>query len=587
MKVLLTAINAKYIHSNLAIYDLKAYAKELPVQVELGEYTINQLPEEILRRIYEERADVVAFSCYIWNISMVLSVAEELHKVAPHIHIWLGGPEASYDAAELLKKAPYVELVMVGEGEETFYDLLQRYLLQEENLLEIAGITYRDMDSNEIVQNPLRPYLDMDSIPFVYEDTMAFAHKIIYYETSRGCPFRCSYCLSSIDKRVRFRSLSLVLPELKHFLDEQVPQVKFVDRTFNCKHDHAYAIWKYILENDNGITNFHFEISSDLLQEEDFILFEKMRPGLIQLEIGVQSTYPETIEAIQRTMNLSKVRANVARIQKMNNIHQHLDLIAGLPYETLNIFRQSFNDVYHMYPNQLQLGFLKVLKGSYMEEHKEEYGILYTSKPPYEVLSTRWLSYEEVLELKGIEEMVEIYYNSGQFLQSICYLLPFYKDAFTFYQEFAVYYKENNLLDRKHTRLARYDILRQFAMETVMLNPKMVRIEGKAFSIHRLDEYLIYDLYITEHCKKRPAWALQNSGTKELLNQLRNTAWRSRYLSAADNQAVTEILKNRTDVHLEYFPETMQKQYLLFDYSRRQPLTNHAVTVVLDIKTED
>ena len=369
MKVLLVAVNAKYIHSNLAVYDLKAYTENIPVEVELAEYTINQQQEEILRDIYEHKADVVAFSCYIWNITYVKALAEELHKIAPQVQIWFGGPEASYDAKQLLRELSYVELVIVGEGEETFAQLLQKHLLDGERLENIVGICYRE-NTGEICDNGIREYLPMDKIPFVYHNLDRFAHKILYYETSRGCPFRCSYCLSSIDKRVRLRSLSLVFPELQFFLDNKVDQVKFVDRTFNCNHEHAYEIWKYLLEHDNGITNFHFEVAADLLREEDFALFAQMRKGLIQLEIGIQSTYPDTITEIRRVMDVGKVAECVARVKKMHNIHQHLDLIAGLPFETFAQFQQSFNDVYAMRPDQLQLGFLKVLKGSYMEEKK-------------------------------------------------------------------------------------------------------------------------------------------------------------------------------------------------------------------------
>lgn len=576
MKVLLVAVNAKYIHSNLAIYDLKAYVNSLPVSVQLGEYTVNQLPEDILRGIYEEGADVVAFSCYIWNITTVLSLAEELHKIAPATRIWLGGPEASYDAEALLEKSSSVELVVVGEGEATFYDLLDKHLLAGQDLSDIDGIVYRN-GKREICRNPLRPYLNMDEIPFVYEDMSGFEHKILYYETSRGCPFRCSYCLSSIDKQVRFRSLSLVLPELQYFLEQKVPQVKFVDRTFNCNHEHAYEIWRYICDHDNGITNFHFEISADLLKEEDFQLFARMRPGLIQLEIGVQSTNPDTIAAIQRKMNVTKVREQVLRVHDMGNIHQHLDLIAGLPHETFSIFARSFNDVYEMKPDQLQLGFLKVLKGSCMEEHREEYGIVATSQPPYEVLSTKWLTYEERCVLKDVEEMVEVYYNSGQFRRSIACLQKGFADAFTFYRKLADYYRKCGLMEQKHTRLFRYDALRQFALEEEDSLEKV--------SLPVLEECLLYDLYLTENCKKRPSWAQGEKEGKERLKQLRSPQWRREHLEPAEQEAVNRILINRTDLHLEYFPNTMDGRYVLFDYSRRHPLTNEAATLPLEINS--
>lgn len=569
MKVHLVAVNAKYIHSNLAVYDLKAYVKNLPVKVTLGEYTINQNPEEILQAIYEQNADIVAFSCYIWNISIILPLCRELKKINRDVRIWLGGPEASYDAAALLEKESKVDLVIVGEGELTFYNLLKEHLLGGAELFTIPGITYRDSDGR-ICETGCREYIDMDSIPFVYEDFTPFAHKIIYYETSRGCPFSCSYCLSSIDKRVRFRSLPLVFREIQYFLDHKVPQVKLVDRTFNCNHAHAYAIWSYIQEHDNGITNFHFEISADLLQEADFLLFSKMRPGLIQLEIGVQSTNPETITAIHRKMNVEQLAENVGRVKKEENIHQHLDLIAGLPFETYAIFRKSFNDVYAMQPDQLQLGFLKVLKGSYMQEHQEEYEVMHWEEPPYEVLSTKWLSYEEVRKLKGIEDMVEVYYNSGQFRCVLAGVLPYFPDAFTFYEKLAAFYEERGYFKCKHTRLARYEILREFLLE----------MKTETVSLEMLDEYLLRDLYSVEHIKKRPAWAPYPDEMKQYGNNLRNPVFRAQHLPEEIRKKVETVLSQKGDWHVEAFP-LLEKGCLLFDYSSRNPLTNEAQRIKL------
>lgn len=589
MKVLLVAVNAKYIHSNLAVYDLKAYTENIPVEVELAEYTINQQQEEILRDIYEHKADVVAFSCYIWNITYVKALAEELHKIAPQVQIWFGGPEASYDAKQLLRELSYVELVIVGEGEETFAQLLQKHLLDGERLENIVGICYRE-NTGEICDNGIREYLPMDKIPFVYHNLDRFAHKILYYETSRGCPFRCSYCLSSIDKRVRLRSLSLVFPELQFFLDNKVDQVKFVDRTFNCNHEHAYEIWKYLLEHDNGITNFHFEVAADLLREEDFALFAQMRKGLIQLEIGIQSTYPDTITEIRRVMDVGKVAECVARVKKMHNIHQHLDLIAGLPFETFAQFQQSFNDVYAMRPDQLQLGFLKVLKGSYMEEKKEDYEIISTSEPPYEVLATKWLSYEERSLLKDVEEMVEVYYNSGQFMHTLEYLLAGREDTFSFYLQLSRYYRQREWMGYKHTRLFRYDALRAFVSDGLQRNmtaePENISESDPKRSVRKdtvcakfeeelLTEYLLHDLYLTENSKKRPDWACDDTETKQRLKQIRDPRWRAQHLKQEQAGQIEKILANRTDLHLEYYPK-MCGGYLLYDYSQRDPLTNEA-----------
>ena len=450
MKVLLTAINAKYIHSNLAVYSLKAYAeekmqgteKENDVRIEIAEYTINQQTDEILMDIYKRKPDMLCLSCYIWNLIYVEEIVREIRKILPDVILWLGGPEVSYDAADVLRRLPEVDGVMMGEGEKTFAELLMHYNKSSRNqtkeLAEIPGITYRRfsdvIQTEEIGENEWRPVMNLSDVPFVYHNMKDFENKIIYYESSRGCPFSCSYCLSSVDKCLRFRNLELVKKELQFLIDHKVPQVKFVDRTFNCSHNHAMTIWSYIMDHDNGITNFHFEVSADLLNEEELELMSRMRPGLIQLEIGVQSTNLETIREIHRTMRFGEVARIVKRIHSFGNIHQHLDLIAGLPFEDYESFERSFNDVYALQPEQLQLGFLKVLKGSYMEEHKEEYELAAKSLPPYEVLHTKWLPYDDILRLKGIEEMVEMYYNSRQFCHSLPYIIRLYESPFAFFE---------------------------------------------------------------------------------------------------------------------------------------------------------
>ena len=578
MKILLAAVNAKYIHSNLAVYNLKAYVSSLPVEVVVGEYTINQQSGDILQKIYEQKADVVAFSCYIWNIEMVRQLAEELKQVSPETKVWFGGPEVSYDASGLLKTFPYVDLILLGEGEETFYELVSLLAegTYEQKVHTVKGTAFRDGEKCCI--RPAREYMQMDRIPFVYQDTDAFAHKIIYYESSRGCPFACSYCLSSIDKRVRFRSLSLVFEELESFLDQNVAQVKFVDRTFNCRHDHAYAIWEFIAKRDNGVTNFHFEISADLLQEEDFALFETMRPGLIQLEIGVQSTNPDTIAAIHRKMDLAALADHVARIRKMHNIHQHLDLIAGLPYENLQRFSQSFDDVYAMQPDQLQLGFLKVLKGSDMYCRREEYGVVYTSRPPYEVLQTKWLSYEDVLVLKGIEEMVEVYYNSGQYQKTLSFCLPYFERPYCFYEKLSAFYKKKGYFEKSHTRLARYDILREF-----LYTQWSQKDEAGAMRLKQAEECLLFDIFAYEHSKRYPSWAVLEEQTKEVMNGLKNPKYRQEHIPMECLKQVDPVLKKKADSYVSYLPLT-RGGYVLFDYSDRNPLTNEAKSYRLVIQ---
>ena len=656
MRFLLCGINAKYIHSNLAIFSLKAYAdrKKIPeAEIILKEYTINNYVEDILQDLYEEKADVVIFSCYIWNISFVRELAAELKKVSPDVKIWAGGPEVSYAANKFLMENPAFDLIMQGEGEEVFSELIRltvekkcrikdvykqseskkvlswivekRYSIErkqaikeekdiedkhfagEDNvyptnyidmskLQKLQGIAVWDFsgeaalgnaESNignktKIINTGFATLMDMDTIPFVYEDFHLFEHKILYYETSRGCPFCCSYCLSSVDKTVRFRSLPIVKKELDAFLEAKVPQVKFVDRTFNCNRQRAIDIWSYLVEHDNGITNFHFEISSDLLGEEELELFAKMRPGLIQLEIGVQSTNGETVDAIHRHMDLDKLFHYVDRVHELGNIHQHLDLIAGLPYENYERFGCSFDDLYAHEPDQLQLGFLKVLKGTMMEEEVKKYSILYRNQPPYEVLGTKWLSYDEIILLKGVEELVELYYNSGQYTLTLKYAVPFFESPFRFYEMFSAWYRGKGYHKLNHNRLEKYNILREFLREHIDEN-----------EWDTLDEIMLYDMYLRENVKGRPAWAKDTAQYKK--------EWKALYreqgekLFPEDVQAgIYDSKRAANQSHIEVFEINIKKfeqsgqvekkqVFCLFDYSRRNPLNRAARTVEWEI----
>lgn len=579
MKYLLAAINAKYIHSNLGIYSLKRYAEEklsvensrfgtTDIRIELGEYTINHQRERILQDIYKRSPDVVGFSCYIWNILYVKEMVRNLKKVMPEVRIWLGGPEVSYDAEKVLLELPEAELVMLGEGEETF-----RRLIEQEELSSLPGIAYRGADGQIHVNGPA-PLLPLDEIPFSYGDLDGLEHRIIYYESSRGCPFSCSYCLSSIDRSVRFRSLDLVKKELLFFLERKVLQVKFVDRTFNCKKSHSIEIWRFLLDHDNGVTNFHFEISADLLDEEEIELIGRMRPGLIQLEIGVQTTNPETITEIRRRMDLKKLEKNVVRVNARHNVHQHLDLIAGLPFENLERFRKSFNDVYRMEPEQLQLGFLKVLKGSYMEEKAADYGLLCQSEPPYEVLSTRWLDYGDLILLKGVEEMVEVYYNSGQFRATVKELEREFETPFAFYESLARYYETREFSGISHSRLARYEILYAFIRETLK-NGKME--EGRKLpeppepALKRFRDLLMYDLYLRENVKSRPSFAGDLSADKEVIKQFFiQEAEAPRYLDGYEGYDSRQLAKM---AHMESMSDG---SFVLFDYKNRDALLGNA-----------
>ena len=545
LKILLAACNAKYIHSNLAVYNLKSCSGEYSHNVVIKEYTINQIQDDILKDIYLEQPDVICFSCYIWNISFVKELVPDLKKILPHVDFWAGGPEVSYDAVEFLKKNPAFFGVMVGEGEETFHELAGYYIERKpENLKEIRGVAFHDETKvPDIVHTGWRELMDLSKVPFAYSNLTEFKNRIIYYESSRGCPFSCSYCLSSIDKKLRFRDIELVKNELQFFIDNKVPQVKFVDRTFNCKHDHAMAIWRYITEHDNGITNFHFEISADLLREEELALMKTMRPGLIQLEIGVQSTNPQTIKAIRRTMDFEKLKGIVEQIHGFGNIHQHLDLIAGLPYEGYDSFHKSFCDVYALRPEQFQLGFLKVLKGSHMMEMTGEYQILYKDREPYEVLSTAWLTYGEILRLKMVESMVEVYYNSGQFKHTLVFLEQYFEDPFRMYEALGRFYEKKGYSEISHSRMRRYEILMEFAGEQ------------KEIPLEALSDVMLLDLYLRENLKSRPSFASDQKPYERMI-------W--------DYRKAEKIPKT---AHIEVFRDGKK---ILFDYTDRDPLTNNA-----------
>lgn len=576
MKILLAAINAKYIHSNLAVYSLKSYVdskrknhNELRTEIDIGEYTINQPIDGILQDIYKRKPDMIGFSCYIWNIQFVLQIARNLIKVLPKTAIWLGGPEVSYDGRQVLKKEAEITGIMVGEGEETFSELIDYYEqlefghVSKKDLAQILGIIFR-CESGSIIETAQRPPLCMDTIPFPYQSLERMEHRIVYYESSRGCPYSCSYCLSSIDKRVRFRSLELVKQELDFFLKWKVPQVKFIDRTFNCKKSHCIEIWKYLLKKDNGVTNFHFEISGDLLSDEELELLEHMRPGQIQLEIGVQTINPQTIEEIHRNMDLVRLEQNVRKIKTFGNIHQHLDLIVGLPYEDFESFCQSFDRVYRMRPEQLQLGFLKVLKGSHMEEMAETYGLSYHEEPPYEVLFTKWLDYEEVLRLKRVEEIVEVYYNSNQFSYTLREMENKWQSPYAMFESMANYYRKQGFFEINHSRLARYEILFQFLQKQ----------EPQRIEIYR--DILMYDLYLRENVKSRPQFAREQGCYKTRIKQFFiEESQNPRYLKGYEAYDSRQISKM---AHVEVMADG---KMILFDYQNRSPLNYNARTEIV------
>ena len=580
MQFLLTALNAKYIHSNPGLYSLRRFTKENAVHVRIAEYTINNRTEEILADLYRRKPDVIGFSCYIWNWDMMQELFTELSKLLPGLPIWLGGPEVSYDAEKILERYPMITGIMVGEGEETFSEVLDYYVNGKKNgkkLSDIAGLVLPEGRTAE------RRPLSLTEIPFLYDGTDDFKNRIIYYESQRGCPFRCSYCLSSIDKTVRFRDIDVVKKELQYFLDNRVEQVKFVDRTFNCNHAHAVAIWKYILEHDNGVTNFHFEIAGDILDEEELVILRAMRPGLVQLEIGVQSTNPETLREIRRVMDIEKLKKVVAAIREGNNVHQHLDLIAGLPYEGYESFARSFDDVYAMKPDQLQLGFLKVLKGSYMQEKASEYGLVYTEKPPYEVLYTRWLPYADVCRLKRIEEMVELYYNSNQFTHTLPFLEKAFDGPFAMYEALADFYEEEGYFRETPSRIYRYQVLLSFAEKW----------DGAHLPLYR--ELLTFDLYLRENAKSRPDFACDRDAFKKEITDFYKKEEEERHFLPDYEEYDSRQLARMTHIEPFRYPvwdrELPEKPdadagteiagYVLFDYKNRSPLNHEARIVVM------
>lgn len=590
MKALLVALNAKYIHSNLGIYCLYAYSRKQGIPSEellFREFTINQNRESIIENIYEEKPDIIGFSCYIWNIEEMRGIAREVKMILPQADIWFGGPEVSCEGERVLKENPWITGVMVGAGERSFYEILSGHRQGNRDWRRIPGLVVREGDGS--CRTPDGTPLSMDEIPFVYDYIPEMEHRILYYESSRGCPYGCSYCLSSVSPGVCFRSMELVEQELQYFLDRRVPQVKFVDRTFNCNPEHAMGIWRYLHEHDNGVTNFHFELSADLLTREEIHYMAKLRPGLAQFEIGVQSTHRETVQAIHRRMDWERLKSHVVQMGRVGNIHQHLDLIAGLPYEDFRTFRRSFCDVYALRPDQLQLGFLKVLKGSPMEEQAKEFGMIYQPQPPYEVLGTKWISYGELRRLKWVEDMVERYYNSMQFMASVEYLVPFFEDAFAFYDLLGSFYKERGYGQRQQSRMQNYDNLLEFVQYYIEGSPNC------GIEVEAVRELLVFDLYARENLKAEPLGLMT-----EFQKSVDRGECRAFY---QDDRAMGRYLPKYGEVpwkqkmrmtHLGWFSYDIlgflehhhwqrKRCAILFDYAKRNPLNHQAFCQKVEI----
>ena len=560
MKILLVACNAKYIHSNLALRYLSRFQNNNQKHhVETMEFTINQRLDFIAEELFRKQPDVVLFSCYIWNVEMLRQLCPILKKIMPDCVIGFGGPEVSYESETFLRENPAVDFVMRGEGELVFTKYLEHLDAGNPATLgEIESLTYRQGD--EIFSTPQMHPMDLALLPFPYEDDFSdVQNQIIYYESSRGCPYHCGYCLSSVENGVRFVPLDKVLPDLQKFLDKNVPQVKFIDRTFNCKKSHAMAIWKYLHEHDNGVTNFHFEITADLIDQETIDFLRTVRKGLFQFEIGVQSTNPQTIRAINRNVDFAALSEIVQQIKDGGNIHQHLDLIAGLPYEDYDSFGRSFNDVYALYPEQLQLGFLKVLKGSMLHQKQKEFEIVYHDTAPYEVLTTHELPYADTLRLKYVEEMVETYYNSGRFLHTLAYLVPLYESPFAFFEALSQFWVGENYHYLGLSKMGLFDVLWRFVEQ----NPKVDK--------RKLQWEMKFDIALHEKPKKLPAW----------LTVTNEEQWHDKAFAFYGNptlwqKCLPHYKSNKEAIrqtHLEVFGDEKQKA-VLFDYGKRDLLGN-------------
>ncbi len=573
IKTLLVAINAKYIHTSLAVRSIYTYCKENNTNINIKEFTINNDEDTIINEIYEEKPDFLGFSCYIWNVNIILDIISTIKKLLPDIKIFVGGPEVSYDYEYIFEKG--VDIVCIGEGEQTVKELVDKFNTTkyiDKSFESIEGIAFK-VNNNLIITND-RKLLELDKIPFVYKEGLyGTENKILYYEASRGCPYSCQYCLSSLEKGLRFLTEERVKQDLDFFLKNNVKQVKFVDRTFNCNKKFALLIWNYLIDNDNGMTNFHFEISADIIDEDMINTLKKARVGLFQFEIGVQSTNNNTLDEIKRKTNLKKLFDRVNEIKKLKNIHQHLDLIAGLPFEDYEIFKKSFNDVFKVYPEQFQLGFLKLLKGSGLRINAKKYGIVYKDKAPYEVLYTNLINYDKMTTLKNIEEMVEIYYNSGKAINTIKYGIKFFKSPFDFFENLVTYWINNKYNNISHSKMKLYEIIYTF----------LSSIDGINSSI--LNEIIKFDILLNDNIKSLPVWinTQYNNEFKEKERRFYNNEENiKKYLPHLEKYGAKQISRmcyfEKFNIDIENiinsnFEQIDKKEnYILFDYYTKNDL---------------
>ena len=486
MKLLFAAVNAKFVHTNLALRYLRQVTGGICTSV-MKEYSINDNILSVERDIILSKPDIVAFSCYIWNISFILTLADNVKKALPHCTIILGGPEVSYDSTDIMDRHPFVDYIIKGEGELVFPSVISHIVSGA--VMPACGVTYRD--AGKIIDTPQGILPDFSHIPFPYteEDLKNLSGRIIYYESSRGCPYSCKYCLSGERGNVRFKDTDVVISDMRFFAANGVPLVKFVDRTFNADKKRAAAIWQAIASLGTD-TRFHMEITGELLDGDTLDILKNVKPQNLQFEIGIQSTNPQTLEAIERKCNTDKLFENIEYLLKHTNIHIHLDLIAGLPYEDLASFKRSFNEVVNLRPHVLQLGFLKLLKGSAMRYESEKYGMVYRSNAPYEIISNSFLSCEDVLLLKDIDFVFDKFYNSGSFSKTMDYLFDLYNDKFQIFIDIVKFFREHDLVNASFSKQKLYDVLYNCFCHL-----------GTGF-----EEALRYDMIYSLHVGKLPEW---------------------------------------------------------------------------------
>ncbi len=568
MKIILCSLNSKFIHSNLAIRYLEKYVEDIS-NVEILEYTINQNIDFIVSEIYKQKPDLIGFSTYIWNIEETLKICEILKMVLPSIKILLGGPEVSFDGKQILEDKPFIDFIIYGEGEVTFKELAEEFINNSESYENILGLIYR---KGEIIyKNRERPLIkNLDTIPSPYLNVgNEFENKIVYYESSRGCPFGCEFCLSSTIHGVRYFGIERVKKDLEQLIEGKVNQVKFVDRTFNANKKHIMAIMNFIIDKNPVDINFHFEVTAHLLDEETLEFLRNVKEGLFQFEIGVQSTNDETINVVGRTTDFDKLVYVVERIKSYKNIHQHLDLIAGLPYEGYTTFKKSFNDVYDIRPEKLQLGFLKLLKGSGLRLNEKEYGYKYLNAPPYEVLENNYITYGEIIKLKSIEDLVEKYYNDGFFKNSLEFvIINFFEDSFSFYEDFSLFWDIKDYGKISHSKNSLYEIIMEYYLY-------------KKFSyINIFTELLKFDYIFNNRKSKLPEGLnreYDSSVQKNLHEILKDERLLNTYLKDYKNittkKLVNKVIVDDFNVNVleimdnGYKPIVdEEKTYILFDY---------------------